>query len=81
MGHMIATYKVWLSCDPHMGHMISPYKETIMPHLVVTLIYLSQNYSYHIRGDRSPLSQNFVYQHITTFRPISELETDLSLLT
>ena len=27
-----------------------------MPHLVTTLIYLSQNYSYHIRGDRSPLN-------------------------
>ena len=26
-----------------------------MPHLVATLIYLPQNYSYHIRGDRSPL--------------------------
>ena len=26
-----------------------------MPHLVATLIYLSQNYSYYIRGDRSPL--------------------------
>ena len=24
-------------------------------HLVATLIYLSQNYSYYIRGDRSPL--------------------------
>ena len=27
-----------------------------MPHLVATLIYLSQNYSYYIRGDRSALS-------------------------
>ena len=27
-----------------------------MPHLVATLIYLSQNYSYYIRGDRSPLN-------------------------
>ena len=26
-----------------------------MPHLVATLIYLSQNYSYYIRGDKSPL--------------------------
>ena len=26
-----------------------------MPHLAATLIYLSQNYSYYIRGDRSPL--------------------------
>ena len=28
-----------------------------MPHLVATLIYLSQNYSYHIRGERSPLNE------------------------
>ena len=27
-----------------------------MPHLVATLIYLSQNYSYYIRGDRSPIT-------------------------
>ena len=32
------------------------YKETIVPHLVATLIYLSQIYSYHIRGDMSPLT-------------------------
>ena len=38
------------------GHMIiTPYKETLVPHLVATLIYLSQNYSYYTRGDRSPL--------------------------
>ena len=34
---------------------VTPYKETIVPLLVATLIYLAQNYSYHIRGDRSPL--------------------------
>ena len=28
---------------------------TLVPHLVATLIYLSQMYSYYIRGDRSPL--------------------------
>ena len=27
-----------------------------MPHLVATLIYLSQIYSYYIRGDKSPLT-------------------------
>ena len=27
-----------------------------MLHLVVTLIYLSQNYSYYKRGDRSPFN-------------------------
>ena len=42
------------------GHMIAitPYKDTLVPHLVATLIYLSQNYSYYIRGDRSPLTEN-----------------------
>ena len=30
--------------------------ETLVPHLVATLLYLSQNYSYYIRGDRSPLN-------------------------
>ena len=34
---------------------ITPYKETLVPHLVTTLIYLLQIYSYYIRGDRSPL--------------------------
>ena len=28
-----------------------------MPHLVATLIYLSQIYSYYIKGDRSPLNE------------------------
>ena len=43
----------------------TPYKETLVPHLVATLIYLSQNYSYYIRGDRSPLkSKNHI--QITT---------------
>ena len=37
------------------GHMITLYKETLVPHLVATSIYLSQIYSYYIRGDRSPL--------------------------
>ena len=31
-----------------------------MPHLVATFIYLSQNYSYYIRGDRSHLTQCFL---------------------
>ena len=39
------------------GHMIAnpPYKKTLVPHLVATLIYLSQIYSYYVRGDKSPL--------------------------
>ena len=32
-----------------------PYKETIVPYLVATLIYLSQNYLYYIWDDRSHL--------------------------
>ena len=40
----------------------TPYKETLVPHLVATLIYLSEMYSYYIRGDRSPLgSRNTRY--------------------
>ena len=41
------------------GHMIAitPYKETLVSHLVATLIYLSQINSYYIRGDRSPLNR------------------------
>ena len=32
-----------------------------MAHFVATLIYLSHNYSYHIRGDRSPLTAKVWY--------------------
>ena len=57
-GHMIANHPIygggWLSCDPLRGP-ITPYKETRVPHLVATLLYLSQIYSYYIRGDGSPL--------------------------
>ena len=57
-GHMIANHPIygsdWLSYDSlrwsHDGQ--SPH---IRKHLVATLIYLSQNYSYYLRGDRSPL--------------------------
>ena len=33
-----------------------PYMETLVTHLVATLILFSQIYSYYIRGDRSPLT-------------------------
>ena len=36
------------------GH-ITPYKQILVPHLVATLIYLSQIDSYYTRGDMSPL--------------------------
>ena len=40
------------SQSPHIG-------KHFVPHLVAILIYLSQNYSYYIRGDRSPLKQHW----------------------
>ena len=58
-GHMIAIYGV---IGYHVtlsdGHMIANHLiyGTLVPHLVATLINLSQNYSYYIRGDRSPLT-------------------------
>ena len=48
-----------------------------MPHLVATLIYLSQIYSYYIRGDGSPLKQvgrcqyAIVNEHFTYIRQSS----------
>ena len=39
------------------------YKETLVPHLVATLIYFSQIYSYYIRGDRSPLARVIFVNH------------------
>ena len=44
-GHMIANHPIYAGWN----------KKTLVPHLVATLIYLSQKYSYYIRGDRSPL--------------------------
>ena len=60
---MIANHPIyegdWLSCDPlgwsHDSQ--APHiRKHLCPQLVATLIYLSHNYSYHIRGDRSPLN-------------------------
>ena len=45
-------------------------KETLVPHLVANLIYLSQIYSYYIRGDRSPLNAHFVPNNN---RPIKQI--------
>ena len=55
MNNYVFIWGDWLSCDPLRWYPITPYKETLVPHLVATLIYLSQIYSYYIRGDRSPL--------------------------
>ena len=48
------------------GHIIeiTPYKETLVPHLVAILIYLSQIDSYYIGGDRSPLNQSDLSQTV-----------------
>ena len=35
-----------------------------MPHFVATLIYLSQIYSYYIRGDRSPLPYSILFCYL-----------------
>ena len=37
------------------------YNETLVPHLVATLIYFPQIYSYYIKGDRSPLNYPQIY--------------------
>ena len=55
MNNYVLIWGDWLSCDPHRGSHDSqspPYKETFVLHLVATLIYLSQNHSYYIRGDK-----------------------------
>ena len=60
MNNYVLIWDDWLSCDPLRGSHDSqspPYKETLVPHLVTTLIYLSQNYSYYIRGDISSLNK------------------------
>ena len=48
--------------------------ETLVPHLVATLIYLSQIYLYYIRSDRSPLTHKPLSLVITVsylnFRPL-----------
>ena len=56
-GHMIANHPIYqymgvigyhmILSEGHRGP-IAPYKETLVPHLVATLIYLSQIYSYYI---------------------------------
>ena len=57
MNSYVLIWGDWLSCDPLRGShdSQSPHIKTLVPHLVATLIYLSQIYSYYIRGDRSPL--------------------------
>ena len=44
-----------------------------MPHLVAILIYLSQTYSYYIRGDRSPLTHLLIW--ISPFTPRFNYDT------
>ena len=51
-----------------------------MPHLVATLIYLSQTYSYYVRGDRSPLNPTFGHHLVFAKNNIQVLLFDLILL-
>ena len=53
-GHMIANYSIYGVIGYHVT-LSGEKKETLVPHLVATLFYLSQMYSYYIRGDMSPL--------------------------
>ena len=62
-GHMIANQPIYGVIGYHVtlseGHMLANhplYKETLVLHLVTTLIYLSQIYSYYIRCDMSYLT-------------------------
>ena len=54
-GHMIAYHPIYGVIGYHVT-LSETYKETLVPHLVATLIYLSQIYSYYIMGDMSPLN-------------------------
>ena len=68
-GHMIANH--WLTCDPlRWSHdSQSPHiRQHVCPHVVATLIYLSQIYSYYMRGDRLPLI--YIHSIITPFLKI-----------
>ena len=53
MNNYVLIWGDWLSCDPLRGSHDSQSPPTLVPHLVATLIYLSQNYSYYIRDDSS----------------------------
>ena len=66
MNNYVLIWGDWLSCDPLRGSYDSqlPHnEETLVPHLVATLIYLSQINSYYIRGDRSPLTHTQTHTH------------------
>ena len=61
MNNYVLIWGDWLSCDPlRRSHdSQSPHiRKTLVPHLVAILIYLSQIYSYYIRGDRSSLTSH-----------------------
>ena len=86
-GHMIANHPIYGVIGYHVtlseSHMIAnhPYKETLVPHLVATLIYFSQIYSYYIRGDRSPLSKVVIIPTITKTQNIRLFFKNISLQT
>ena len=60
MNNFVLIWGDCLSCDPLRGSLDSQsphiWGDWLVPHLVATLIYLSQIYSYYIRGDMSPLT-------------------------
>ena len=69
MNNYVLIWDDWLSYDPLRGSHdkpITPYKETLVPHLMAAFIYLTQIYSYYIRGDRSPLKNTLlkIMEHI-----------------
>ena len=72
-GHIIANHSIYEMIGYHVtlseGHIpITPYKGTLVPHLVAALIYLSQNYSHYIRGDSLPLNTYSLVQRKKTYQ-------------
>ena len=68
VGHMITNHPIYGVIGYHVTLSEgNTYKETLVPHLVATLIYLSQNYSYYVRGDRSPLTRVQEYVRSTIY--------------
>ena len=59
---MIANHPIYGVIGYHVTLSVTttPYKETLVHHLVATSIYLSQIYSYYIRGDSSPLTMTMI---------------------
>ena len=65
MNNYVLIWGDWLSCDPLRGSHDSQ-SHHIRKHLCPILIYLSQIYSYYIRGDRSPLTSAMLDKNMST---------------